>query len=267
MKKKNQNDIENKKILTKVLIGVILYGILMSILIVKFGIDEEETELNSYLIIDDVYLYQYEDNKMKKISFLDTNYDKHLFDIYRDGEYSGAFYVSNISHDYVNFIKKGSSGMYRPTIPYIALTQDIEYIEYEKEELNLEDIQYIENMMFDKGIYDIGTIDNSSKVKIDLDNDQVEETIYQVTNYNYDFVPENVFSLIYIMDDNNIEIIEEYYEISENVVELPQCDLKHILDLSGEGNYTLVVSNSDYDETYLNFYNNNGSNYIDITSN
>lgn len=267
MKKKNKIEQENQKIVKKIIIGVVIYGIFMAALILKLGFKEEEIELNSYLIIDDVYFYQYVDNKIKPISVLDTNYDDYIFEVYSDNEFSGTFYVVSAKYEYVNFRKKGSSGMYKPQAPYIAVTQNMEVLEYQTKNLTTEDINDLTNMMLEKEVYDLDGINYSYKVSIDLDADDSEETVYVVSNYNYMDIPEIAFSIVYVEDENGVTILEENYVTSDEIMNLVQYSLKSIVDLSGEEKYTLIVSSSDYDETELSFYEATGNNYKNITSN
>ena len=217
--------------------------------------------------MDDAYFYEYVDGKMIELSVLDTNYDNYLFDIYSDNEYRGQYYVSDAKYEYVRFKRNGSSGLYRPEIPYIALTQGMDMIEFKNEPLDYDDKTDLINLMNSKNVYDMTNIDYSYKVVIDLDDDDYDETIYVATNYDYNEVPETAFAIVYVVDENGVTILEENYVTSENIYDLVQYSIKNIVELDSDGNYTIIISSSDYDETTMIFYSTTGKIYKKISSN
>lgn len=266
MKKNNKIDKENQKVVKKIVIAIIIYAIFMTILIVKLLPKQEEEYTKNYIIMDDVYFYEYSEGSMKEISVLDTNYDKYLFDIYSNEEFKGSYYVSDANYEYVRFKRKGSSGLYRPEIPYIALTQGMDKIDFEKETLSYEDVNNLTNLMNSKNVYDVTNIENSYKIVLDLDDDEYDETIYVASNYNYSERPDIAFSIVYVVDEDGITVLEENYVTSENIYDLIQYNVNNILELDNDGLYTIVMSSSDYDETTLTFYTTTGKIYKKINS-
>ena len=266
MKKKSKVDKENQKVVNKIVIGIVIYAIFMAILILMLNPKEEVVYDNKYLIIDDVYFYQYVDGEIKEISSLDTDYENYLFDIYSKNEFKGSYHVADIEYEYVRYRRKGSSGLYRPEVPYIALTQNMDIVEYEKEKLSTEDVNKLTNLMYSKDVYDITNINSSYKITLDLDDDDIDETIYFATNYDYSEIPETAFSIVYINDENGITVLEENYVTAENIFNIKQYGIDNIVELENDGYYTVVISSSDMDETSLLFYSSTGNIYKRINS-
>ena len=82
----------------------------------------------------------------------------------------------------------------------------------------------------------------------------MNETIYVISNYDYVNVYDNMFSMIYVNDDNKQYILEENYYTQDNIEDFIQLNVSYILDLNGDKNYTIVVSSSDNNTTIDNFY-------------
>ena len=218
--------------------------------------DDKVTLQHNYLIINGENFYEYKDDQITTISFSDTDFENDRFNVYNDSKNRGSFYVSKDSSEY-QFIKffrsKGSDG-YIPKLPFIALTQGMELINFTKEELNDKDIEDLKKLLLDKEINDFGKLFKSYKINVDLDNDKVNETIYVISNYDYVNVYDNMFSMIYVNDDNKQYILEENYYTKDNIEDFIQLNVSYILDLNGDKNYTIVVSSSDNNTTIDNFY-------------
>lgn len=259
---------KNKPIIM-IIVAIILYGIVMCIIFFNLDSDDSSLLQHNYLIINGENFYEYENNQIKTISFSDTNFDDDKFNIYNEGKNRGSFYVAKDGSEY-QFIKffrnKGSDG-YIPKLPFIALTQGIEPIIFEKEDLEDNDIENLKKIMLDKEILDIGTLFNSYKINVDIDNDAKEETLYVVSNYDYINISDKMFSIVYVYDDNKEYILEENYYTQDNIDEFIQLDISYILDLDGEKKYTIVVSSSDNNTTIDNFYLKSNSYYRQIRLN
>ena len=128
---------KNKSIIM-IIVGIILYGIFMCIIFFNMDSDDKVTLQHNYLIINGENFYEYKDDQITTISFSDTDFENDRFNVYNDSKNRGSFYVSKDSSEY-QFIKffrsKGSDG-YIPKLPFIALTQGMELINFTKEELN-----------------------------------------------------------------------------------------------------------------------------------
>ena len=120
--------------------------------------------------------------------------------------------------------------------------------------------------MNSKNVYDVTNIENSYKIVLDLDDDEYDETIYVASNYNYSERPDIAFSIVYVVDEDGITVLEENYVTSENIYDLIQYNVNNILELDNDGLYTIVMSSSDYDETTLTFYTTTGKIYKKINS-
>jgi len=276
MKKKKYEEFKNKFMIISM---ILVYGITICIVFLNKISDKEEEKINSYIMISGEEFFTYEDYEIKPISINDTDFSNSLFKVYNDKNYSGEFYPSRVEYQYVSFTKKGGSGMFKPEIPFIAVTKDISVIDFETEELDYNDIFELEKYLETKNIYEVGELISSYKVNIDLDNDNNEETIYFASNYNYMSADNNTFSISYIIDNDQINVIEENYFLEEenNIYddetyieehsELINSNLRYIIDLDGKKEYVLVISSSDSDTTTTNFYKKEGSYYKNIRIN
>ncbi len=252
---------KNKSIIM-IIVGILLYGIVMCIIFFNFDNSDNIHLQHNYLIINGESFYEYKDNQITTITFSDTDFENDKFNIYNDGKNRGSFYVSKNGSEYqfIKFFKNKGSDGYIPKLPFIALTKEIELINFTKEDLDDKDIDNLKEILIDKDIVDIGTLFKSYKINIDLDNDAVKETIYVISNYDYINISENMFSLVYVNDDDRQYILEENYYTQDNIEEFIQLNVSYILDLDGEKNYTIVVSSSDNSTTINNFYL-KGNNY------
>lgn len=247
---------------------VLIYGLVTMIFIYKMNKDKEKINLPTYLILNGEDYYEYSDNQIKSISFDDTDYSDILFNVYVDDEYKGEFEISSSTSSYegISFINQKDSYAIRPNFNYIAITKDISFIDYHREDFTNEDVNELIELLANKDIYDIGNLETSYKVSVNVDKDEQKETIYVANNYDYENIKDNLFSIIYIKDNEEITVLEEYYCTAENYFEFVSCDLEYILDIEKNGNYTIVISNSDYDITINNFYIKNGTYYKNMNS-
>lgn len=246
--------------------GIILYGIVIAAFFLIIMPKDKNNVTHNYLIIDGEHFYEYDNDYFKTVSFLDMDFNNQMFKLYRDYNYSGEYYVSNVSSEYqhIKFTKGKTDHALIPNIPYIAMTDAMSYVEFEKKELTATDINNILELMADKGFDSTTTLYASYKVNIDVDSDGVDEVIYVISNFDYMEVQEKMFSIIFIEDNNGMQILEEYYFDKDDYMEFIRCDLIYILDLNLDGKYTLVVSNSDDDSTINNFYIKDGNYYKNL---
>ena len=239
---------------------------IMGILFVVMTAKDDNVSLNNYIILNGENFYEYQDGQIKSISLLENDLSDQLFKVYRDYQYSGEYYlVQNSSkYQYMKFSKGRTNKYFVPQMPFIAMTDKIDYVDFEKEDLDDADRIDVRDLMSNKGINDIGNIDYSYKVNIDVDNDEENETIYVISNFDYVHISDNLFSIIYVRDGSDRRILEEYYFDSTNYEEFITCSLSYILDLNDNGLYTLVVSSSDDDQSVYNFYVKNNNYYKNL---
>lgn len=245
---------------------IVLYGIIMGIYFILKDPEDNKIKYNSYIMINSEDFYEVKDGSITSISLMDMKLDDVIFDVYSNYVYAGEYKVrqSDMEYQYIVFNNARGSGSYLPDIPYIAFTDDFRLIEFEKEEYSEADKDDLKSLLYTKGIDYLEELYESYKVNIDIDNDKEKETIYVATNYNYEEIPEQVFSIVYVMDDSQRRILEEYYYTEENIVSFIKPSLNYILDLNMDGNYTILVSSSDEDVTINNFYVKKGNFYTNI---
>jgi len=254
MEKSRKNELENKKKLT--IIGIIL-GILLVITIILIFNENNE---NYYIILDNHGIIEYKNETYNYTE--EKKYLKSLYKVYNDNNYLGTYTIHKVD-DFTKeifFTNVDSEGSYAFEKPLLAITDNIEKIEYKLSDFTDSDFYLFNDIAMKSYIKDKNDLYDTSKVVLDFDNDNKNETLYTVTyedlENDYVEVGENNYSIMYYMDDNGELTIlaqgEPYYE-GESIL-FPNYMIKTILDVNNDDIYEIVVINRMHDEPVYEIY-------------
>lgn len=255
MNKKYENINENNnkiKPITFVIIAVVIV-IVSIILIIK------ENDENYYLILDNHKVIEYKEGKY---NYTDNNFYKPYYRVFNDNTYLGRYNIYQIdefTHE-VFFTNPESVGMFAFENPLLAISDNIDKIDYKISEFTNDDFTVFYDLSSKDYIKSIKDLYDTSKVVLDFDNDGKNESLYTVTYENLDNdeieISEKNYSIMYYLDHNGETTIlaegEPYYE-GESIL-FPNYIVRSIVDITGDKNYEIIVTNRMHDEPVYEIY-------------
>lgn len=254
MEKNNNSLLENKKKLT--IIGVIL-GVL---LIVTIFLIFNENKENYYIILDNHGIIEYKNNVYNYTE--NDKYLKSLYKVYNDNNYIGIYTIDKVDEftKEIFFTNVESKGSYAFEKPLLAFSDNIEKIDYKISDFTDSDFYLFNDIAMKSYIKDKNDLYDTSKIVLDFDNDNKNETLFTVTYEDLESasieIGENSYSIMYYMDDNGELTIlaqgEPYYE--EESILFPNYMIKTILDVNKDGVYEIIVINRMHDEPIYEIY-------------
>jgi len=155
------------------------------------------------------------------------------YNLIKDGTYIGKETIEINKNIFVN--NEEISG------EFIGYNGNIKYVEYSKEEITDSDYDIIKSLLIENNInVDSKDLPYIKKYAIDLDNDDIEEYIYSVSN-NYNSDIGQLFSLVFISINENYVIIEiDKYE-DQFKSYLPYL---YFLDINNDNLSEIIIKNT-----------------------
>lgn len=237
---------------TKKYLFICLFIILISLLILLFINLSKRRYL--YLILDNEII-KYEDGKYNKVDFEDA--EDELFKVLVQKQYLGNYYADSFDYEAREILFKLDNESYVFSQPLLGLQSDIKLIDFNKVDFEKDDLNYLNEIYHGNDFKKLNDFTEASKVVIDLDNNGIKDTIYNVI---YELDEDYAYSTIYIDLNGNIEVLceEQGYDI-DNRVENIIFYLQYIIDIDNDGNYELIISHSNNDIDEYSIYSLNGS--------
>ncbi len=248
-KVQEEKDDNLKKLLIVMIIVLIIY---IGYLAYIFLNNDKDRYGDKNIIIDMNEFYSYENGKIvdrEAIKFLEY---KEKYVLYLDNSKKGEYFLGGKESGDINFYDNNGILKIDPTLPILAITPNIKFIDYDIEDL-VSIPEELNEILAAQGIYVNDNFMINEKIKIDLDNDKVDEEIYSVSGTNY--------SVIYILDDGKVEVIKGNYETDNDYV---QNTIAYILDFNNDKKLELVVMSCDEDMNNYLFYGLDKDKYTEI---
>lgn len=254
-------------------IYMIIIAILVIYLIVFFVFsnknDKNNNKLNNYinLIIGNDAQFLYENSNWKNVSNEKrSNYNWYLYNIYENNDYLGKYYL--IYSGEWNLFDKNKNKVNLSLSERVGIDGDLDYkvIKFDSISNNTID-DYVKKVLNDNSISSSSSLTTNDIISIDIDNDNILERLYIVSNVFSEEEVSKVFGFIFLVDDNNIYMI--YQNIFEDASLSTTCKpyISNILEVSKDK--YIVVNCSSYSDlgkkVILYRYKNN--NFKEIISN
>lgn len=259
MFKRIKEKIVMDKLSKNILRGLAIYLVIMLAIFLPKYIKLRYEKL--YIISDD-YRIKYENGTWKKFTDNDI---KEEYVIYEDGEYKGKYLTLTLNNIllYENGSKVNYSGRifgYRGTLKFdhddIGYNGQID----EADKGNIDDALNILNI---NPTYENLSIQKELK---DIDNDGNEEIVYCINNYNDDGMNNKSFSIIFIVDNDKVKIVDSSVANFEERLNIRIHYLNSFFDIRKDGKFELLYTYSypmgSKDEECLVLYNLSGKKVI-----
>lgn len=230
------------------LIILVIFSISMYFLVAKKNIREskEKTEL----IVGTTSIWRYQDRKWSNVSYKNSidSMNWETFDLYEDNEFKGKYQAWYDGQKWYYFDKDRNSII--PENRSIAFKSnfEIQIKPYEEKQIETKDIKYINSVLEDNNLSTSSKFTSNYKVELDYDSDGEEETFIIITNaFPMDFNPDEIFSIVFMVKNNDIYYI---YKSKEENRTNNGCKpyFNHFLDLTNDGIDELILSCGKYSE-------------------
>lgn len=206
-----------------------------TLIMVLFGAKKSLVPNNSYIIVGDSTIWEYEDEKWENIDVKDASLDSIEFYVYKDQTYQGKYYLQNYNDTWYFFDKNNQSyDLYGQLFAY-SNDRKIDVVQFMKEEVSLNEVNEILKD-YNITINSLNELSFSQKIAFDFDSDDQDEYIYSISNIMAEEQTLDEFSLVIYIDDgkkkdimNKTSDVKYIYEIS------------NIIDFNEDGLYEIII--------------------------
>ena len=232
-----------KKIYIVLIIIILVFFLVMFAL---FGVDNiRKGRYNTTLIVGDNTVWAYSKKKWVNLtnssSVRDLNWKK--YDVFVNNEKIGKYSLWHSDKWYAFDDKKNPIQIDGSLLAYNS-NHDVPIYNFKLEEID--DLEVVYQMLEENKLPTDSKFTASYKVVFDFDGDNEDEEFYLVTNvFPMDFNPEKIFSLVFMVDKDNIYPI--YTDISGNN-SYNGCKpyFTAFLDINNDKKYEMVLSCAQY---------------------
>lgn len=245
---------KNKK---KIMITSVLITILA---IITLAIYFNGKNQKSYIILDSNKVIEYQNGRFDYVK--NENYQKSFYRVFNQNTYLGNYKIHSIDFETNDFYfsNDNSKDMFIFEEPLMGISTNIDFIEFENLEFTDSDFTKFIELSNYNNVHKKEDLYDTSKVKLDFDNDGKEEYFYTVTyehieDDTLEISNKNYSIMYYVDDDNNIKILSEfnpYYE-GDSII-FPNYIIRSIIDVNDDKKYELVVINRMYDKPEYEIY-------------
>lgn len=179
-------------------------------------------------------------NITKQSSIDSLNWQK--FTVFVDNENLGKNYVWHDDKWYIFDKNKNAVVKTGKFLAYRA-NYKINVLNYEEE--NITDLTYVNKVLEENNLSSPFTA--SSKTTLDIDNDNIKEDFYIISNaFADEFVPDTLFSIVFMVKNGKIYYI--YKDISTNDLDYKECKpyFNYFLDIDDDKTYEMILSCGRY---------------------
>ncbi len=117
----------------------------------------------------------------------------------------------------------------------------------EFEEKNITDFSVVNQVLTENGLNITSELTSQVQVDFDIDNDNITESFYLISNvFPLDFNPEVIFSIVFMVKDNNIYYLYKDVQNNKGVNEGCKPYIYSILDVNNDNDYEIILSCGKY---------------------
>ncbi len=194
---------------------IIILTVFFLVLFLLFGLSSiKQGNYESTIIVGDHTVWNYQNQKWRNLSTTASlqklNWQK--YNIYLNNEKFGQYYLWNDNGWYAFDDKKNAVSL-DGNLLAIQSNYDIDVFSFKEE--SIDNMSYVHKVLKDQDLSISSQFTTSYKITIDFDHDGEREDFYLISNaFAMDFSPEKIFSLVFMVADDNIYPI--YTDVSEN---------------------------------------------------
>ena len=252
---------------TLIIVLISCFGIFIVLTLILNSKDE------NYIIFDNNLFLSINDGRVSEISS-DLLFDRDYNAFYQK-EYIGKYELHSIDDEFgkLFFSNSKSDDTYSFETPYLAITPGIKFIPFEVVDADIDDLSLLS---FDLDKYWISSIDDLNvfkKVIFDVDNDDVDETVYYASYWNYLDTGADLdksFSITFLVDNNKVYVLDDavFYGTSldddEVFYTMDNVVLEYLLEV--DGSIVMVVASKSIDVSFYSLYEFNDERVINYYS-
>lgn len=209
----------NKKLIIVVFVVIVIFYIFMSIATKSTAIG------GKYIVLDDNNVWKYENKEWKEYTDFNKLNNKKF-----------NFYDNNLNLQSGKIEREKNTWKIKDESKQrflVASTQKVKIPEYKKETVTDKDDSFVKKSINEYSD-EIKERFRSYKIKLDINNDGIEETIYSISSFDLDQTSYVPYSKISIFYGNSETTLVESYDTG--------YELKLVLNIDKDDEYEIIVS-------------------------
>lgn len=226
--------------------------VILSLSLVIFLLIINNNKSSIYILLDNTYSLEYKDGKFRKANYED--YKDSDFVGFSNNEFIGYYNIYGLDENKDVFVTNDKSDeAYSFEQPYLFVTKEIEVLDFHVEDAKVEDLKYLVNDL-EINVNSIEELDSFKMIKVDIDNDNIEEYIYYANRFNPE--EDDSFSCIFLVNKGKVYLmgIAELYDAYEEDSYLTMDDYSLGYILKIDNKIKLVVSMKSTDVTFYSIF-------------
>ncbi len=236
---------ENKKRVIIVVSILLIYFLLMMIF---FGFDSLKKKVYhlDVLITPDSYL-KYERGNWKDVKENETELLGKSYKIYADHQFLSDGILQYTDQKWYAFDKNNKPLLSLPE-NFFAYRGNIKVDIINYHSVDMSEVEMEEAVSILKK-YDVTfqpEYTKTLKIELDFNNDGTLETIYIISNALGMEEQSIYFSIAYIKNNNNVEILID--DVSNNMYQIPSLNLREVIDINQDKKYELIFEKIYFDQ-------------------
>lgn len=230
-------------------IALIIAGLLYLVLLFVLVNNKEENE--KYLLFADKILITYEKGKWKKASVAKVS----DITIYSGNENLGKFNIKKNEKGYSIYnVENQEYDGYLKNLTGISDQMKMKVLNISSQELNENDLKIVDRVIENYEIPYYSILTASEKITFDFDKDGMEETIYAVSNTFAESEFQDIFSLVFMIEDGKTKVLYEEFGDLDNIYQISRPYFHVVLEDEKSSDLKLVIG--------LEYFSNAGTRYI-----
>lgn len=225
-----------------VIIGVVVYVVVMLIIFLPGFLRDRFEKL--YILSGDFIKIKYENGTWSNITN-SNDYKMKEFKVYESGNYKGEYKLLFTNKFYL-YDSNGKNISYDGQLFAYNGTMKLSKVDVSSTEMSENDKDIVQKAIYQVGVSSYSDLNLFQKVTLDIDKDGTNEAIYCINNYYAEEVPDKAFSIVFIVDNNEIRIIKDKVISSEDVYEESSYEINKILDVKEDKKYEIMIEQAYY---------------------
>lgn len=232
-----------KRVYVVLLLLLLVFFIVMFSLFGTKNIKQEKD--TAVIIVGNSSVFKYQKKKWYNITYKSSLQDLSWkkYNVYSNNKKVGNYSLWYNDEWYVFDSNKNPINIDGEMLAYSA-NYDFKIADFTMD--NVDDLDYVNYVLKDNNLSLSSQFSSIYKVSIDFDGDSVDEDFYLISNvFAMDFVPEQNFSIAFMVKDNTVYYI--YKDISKNK-NLKGCKpfYSSFFDADDDGKYEFIISCNSY---------------------
>ena len=227
---------------TRYIVLLVMLLVYFAVLFLVYGKDHLKKEKEeAVIIVGNDTIWKKEKQKWTSLKSLSDkkNLSWKLYDTYVDSKKIGKYYLWNDNTEWFLFDKEKNAYNYQGELLAYRANYKITVTNY----------TYLDKLLSDNNLSNTGNPTISNVIKVDIDNDGIDEKFYTFSNAFSDdeTLPENSYSFVFLEKESKTYMM---YSYTGEFVGLSGCQpfINYLIDIDEDDNYEIVFTCSQYDQ-------------------